>query len=435
MITRYDAAYYLAAPLALPLLAWRWARRGKYRQSAGGMLGRDLPRGPAAEPFRAGSVWVHAVSVGEVAAAAAIEPGLRALFPGRPLIVTTVTETGQAAARRSLPAAEAHAYFPVDLSWNVRRYLEAYRPEVIVLLEAEIWPNFLTMARRGGARIYLVNGRMSDRSFPRYRRARALLRPVFDAFAGVCVQTDTDAERFAAVGVGSARLAVTGNCKLDLEIPRLDESEKTKRKSELGIAPGRPVIVAGSTHPGEEELILDAFARVRASHAEAALILAPRHPERFDEAAALAESRGFTVRRASAAPHQGAPPSDSDAPHVVILDKMGVLAAAYGLAEVAIVAGSFGPVGGHNLLEAAAHAVPVVYGPNMKSQREIAQLFARARAGTQVPPDRLAPTLIDFLGDPDLRRREGDRCHAVLQANHGSAARAIDAIEAWESAR
>lgn len=423
MLTRYDAAYLAASPVAVPWLAWRWARRRKYRQSASGMLGAGLPEGAAGSAFAKGSVWVHAVSVGEVAAARAVMPGLRGLFPSLPFVLSTVTETGQEAARRTLPDVDAHTYFPLDFSWNVRRFLDAYRPRVIVLLEAEIWPNFLTLAAGSGARIFLLNARMSDRSFPRYRAARGLARPILDSITGFCAQTELDAERFAELGVPPNRLRVTGNCKFDLDIPTLTGDERTADRGALGIPESAPVIVAGSTHEGEEELILEAFRSVRAELPGATLILAPRHPERFGVAAELARKAGFQTTLASASPN--------GVPQVVVLDKMGVLARTYGLADVAIVAGSFCPTGGHNLLEAAAHGIPVVYGPDMHSQRELARLFAAAGAGRQVQPSALAPTLLELLRNPELRRAEGGKCRAVLDQNQGSAARCIEAVRLW----
>lgn len=422
MLTRYDALYYGFSPIIFPYLAWRWIRRGKYRQSAPGMFGRNLSLDGAAEKFSQGSVWIHAVSVGEVAAARAVEPGLRRLFPELPFVVSTMTETGQEAARRTIPGAEAHTYFPADLSWNVERFLAAYHPRVVVVMETEIWPNFLTLARRSGASVFLVNGKLSDRSFPRYRAARRLLAPVLGSIRGFCVQTAEDARRFAEIGVPHERIRVTGNCKFDLTLPALSTEERKSMRAELGIAEDRPVIIAGSTHRGEEDLIFDAFTSVRKSFPDACLILAPRHPERFAEAAETARRHGFAVGLASA----GTPATP---PQVVILDKMGVLARTYGVADVAIVAGSFCHIGGHNLLEAAAHKIPVIYGPNMKSQRELAHLFRVAGAGTQVEPENLAQALLNFLGDPNLRRIEGEKAYSVLTANQGSAARSIEAIQ------
>ncbi|MBI3735005.1 3-deoxy-D-manno-octulosonic acid transferase [Candidatus Sumerlaeota bacterium] len=426
-MTRYDAAYLTLSPVALPYLAWRWARKRKYRQSAPGMLGAGLPCGENAKIFEKGSVWIHAVSVGEVAAACAVEPELRNVFPNLPFVVSTVTETGQEAVRKSIPGAEAHTYFPVDLSWNVRRYLNAFRPRYIIIMETEIWPNFITLARASGAEVFWINGKLSDRSYPRYRKFKGLLRPVFDSIAGFCVQTAEDARRFEALGIPPERIRVTGNCKFDLAIPRLSLEERAALRAELVIAAGSPVVVAGSTHEGEEEMIFAAWRRVLEEFRNACLILAPRHPERFGVVAELARKRGFCVRQASEPTSSGETPP----PQVVILDKMGVLARTYGLGEIAIVAGSWCPTGGHNLLEAAAHAVPVIYGPNMKSQREIAHLFKSSGAGTQANGDELSGAILSFLRNPELRRIEGAKAQSVILQNQGSARRSAEALGEW----
>lgn len=422
MLTRYDALYYGFSPVIVPYVAWRWARRGKYHESAPRMFGRGLPESNGAGGrFVGGSLWVHAVSVGEVAAARAVEPGLRALFPDLPFVMSTMTETGQETARRTIPHADAHTFFPADFSWNVRRFLNAYRPKIIVLMETEIWPNFLTMANASGAKVFLVNGKLSDRSFPRYRAMKSLLAPVLGSISGFCVQTAEDERRFRDVGVPAERIRVTGNCKFDLSIAPLTPEERAAMRAEMGIDAARRVIVAGSTHRGEEEIVFDAFNEVLKSVPNAALVLAPRHPERFSEAAELARKRGYRTSRASEA-------VPADAPQVVILDKMGVLARAYGIGDAAIVAGSFCQIGGHNLLEAAAHRIPVIYGPNMRSQRELAEHFQRAGAGTQVEPNALGETLVRFLQNPELRREEGEKAFGVLEKNQGSAARSIAAI-------
>lgn len=426
--TRFDLAYAALAPLALPYVAWRWGR-GKYRESGPAMFGRGLPEGEAARPFDRGSLWIHAVSVGEVAAARAVAPGLRSLLPVLPLVVSTVTETGQAAARRDLPDAST-TYLPADLSFNVRRFLRTFRPRAVVILEAELWPNFTTLARASGASVFQINGRLSDRSFPRYRAVRGLLRPVFDAFDGFCVQTETDAARYRALGIAPERIRVTGNCKFDLKPAPLVPDERARRRAELGFAAEAPLVVAGSTHPGEDEIVLAALAVARRDVPGARLLLVPRHPERFGAVAELARRSGFAARLASA----GAPSAGEPAPDVVVLDRMGELARAYGLGEVAIVAGSFGAVGGHNLLEAAAHAVPVVFGPNMRSQREIAHLFAAGGAGVQVSAEELGPRLSRLLTHPEERRTEGRKCLRVLEENQGSANRATEALRAWLAA-
>jgi 3-deoxy-D-manno-octulosonic-acid transferase len=428
MPTRYDALYYSAAPLVFPYLAWRWGRRRKYHESGPAMFGRRLDAADA-ERFARGSVWIHAVSVGEVAAARAMAPGLRRLFPDRPLVISTITETGQAAARETLPDADAHIYFPADLSWNVRRFLDTYRPEYFILMETELWPNFLTLTARRGGRIIMMNAKLSDRSFPRYLQGLPLMAPVFRALSGVCVQTAIDGERFARLGVPADRIEVTGNCKFDVDFPTLTPDERAAGRAAWGILPEQPVVVAGSTHRTEEALVLFAFQQLKRNVKNPCLILVPRHPERFGEVALLAQRRGMRLRRVSEM--QSVPPPPGEPAEVILLDQMGALARTYGLGDVAIVAGSFCRTGGHNLLEAAAHRVPVIYGPNMKSQRELARLFAAAEAGTQVSEAGLVDALVSFFLDPDLRRREGEKAHAVLQANQGSADRNLQALRRW----
>ncbi len=422
-LTRYDMLYLAALPALAPYLAWRRLARGKYSESAAGMLGRHLPAGDEARRFAAGSLWIHAVSVGEVAAARAVAGGLAQLCPELQLLISTVTETGQAAARRSFPEA-AVTYFPVDWSSNARRFQAAFNPRVFVLMETELWPNFLTLAAARGTKVFMLNAKLSDRSFPRYRRARGYLAPALAALRGVCAQTDEDARRFVGLGIPAERVRATGNCKFDLPAAEMTGAVREALAAELGLAPGRRWIVAGSTHPGEEEMILGAFREVLREEPRAGLLLCPRHPDRFGEAEVLARAAGFRVARSSAG-------GVDAAAEVVVLDRMGVLARAYGLGEIAIVAGSFCKVGGHNLLEAAAHGVPVVHGPDMHSQREIARIFSEAGAGVRVTGGELAPALLRLLRDDEARRAEGARGLAALRLNQGSAARAVAAVGEW----
>jgi 3-deoxy-D-manno-octulosonic-acid transferase len=421
-VSRFDLIYGLSLPALIPYLAWRRVRRGKYAESAGGMLGRRLPDPPVARP----TLWVHAVSVGEVAAARAIVPGLQGILPDHPLLVSTITETGQAAAAAAFPNA-LRSYFPVDASPVVRRFLDAWRPGVVVLMETELWPNFLSMAAARGTRCFMINGRMSDRSFPRYRRFRGLLAPALRALEGVCVQTDLDAERFEACGVPAGRIRVTGNCKFDLPGDELDAAARERLGEELGVDPRRRWIVAGSTHPGEETLMLRALRQVRAQVPGVSLLLCPRHPDRFNEVAELVRREGLTLARSSQIdPAAPAPQAD-----VTLLDRMGKLGEAYGLGEIAIVAGSFAPIGGHNLLEAAAHRIPVLYGPKMHAQREIHRIMREHGAGVQVEGEHLGELLTGLLRDPVERRRLGDLAWRAAEANRGAARRATDAIAGW----
>lgn len=417
MISRFDLAYCAAIPALVPYLAWRRFVRGKYTESAAGMMGCRLPDAPPP----GGSLWLHAVSVGEVAAARAVGPGLRALLPELGLVVSTVTETGQAAARRAFPDART-TYFPLDFSPLVRRFQSAFDPRVFVLMETELWPNFLAEAHRRGTRCFMLNAKLSDRSFPRYRRLRGVLAPAFGALDGICTQTDVDAERFATLGIPEARIQVVGNCKFDLPTEPLTADERAALARDFGMGDGR-WIVAGSTHPGEETLLLDALAEVRRTHATARLLLCPRHPERFDEVARLVRERGWTGARASEGGHPAA--------DVIVLDRMGVLARAYGLGEIVVGGGSFTPIGGHNLLEAAAHGLPVVFGPHMHAQREIMRLMREQNAGVQTAPEALAGELTRLLGDAPARAEQARRGLRVVESNRGSAARGVAAIARW----
>jgi 3-deoxy-D-manno-octulosonic-acid transferase len=427
-MSRFDLAYCLALPALAPYLAWRRLAKGKYSQSAAGMLGLRLPPRPVAEA----TLWMHAVSVGEVAAARAVAPGLRKLLPELPLVVSTITETGQAAAERAFAGQACLTYFPLDLTPIVRRFQRVFAPRVFVLMETELWPNFLAEAHRRGTRCFMMNAKLSDRSFPRYRRLRGLLAPALAALDGVCAQTERDAERFVALGIAPERVAVAGNCKFDLPGHPLEPAERAALAAELGVAAisSSRWIVAGSTHPGEETLLLEALAQARRDHPQARLLLCPRHPERFGEAfnlAAQAGAReGWRVGRSSAAAEALA--ADAE---VVVLDRMGVLARAYGLGELAVMGGSFVPIGGHNLLEAAAHAMPVVHGPHMHAQREIMRVMREEGAGLEASPDALGAMLRRLLSDPALAREQSERSRRAVQRNRGSAERAVQAVARW----
>ncbi len=368
-----------------------------------------------------GTLWAHAVSAGEVVAAKAAAPLLAEAYPQWPLVASTVTETGQAAARRMLVEARETFYFPADFSWNVRRFLRRFNPRIVALFEAELWPNFLIHASNAGAAIFLLNGRVSVRSHRRYMRFRQWIAPPIRRISAFCMQSQGDAARMAEILGGDRAIHVTGDCKFDVDFPVLAPPERARWREELGLDESRPVLVAGSTHPGEEETILAAFEEARRAVPDAALILCPRHPERFGEAAALLERRGLRTRRASRS-------EAVESPDAVLLDTMGQLARAYGLGEIAIVGGSFAPIGGHNLLEAAAHCVPVIYGPHMHRQPDMLRLFGERDAGLQPAPERLGELLAALLRDPQRRNEMGRRARSVIDGNRGAARRMLDIV-------
>ncbi|MFP4382127.1 MAG: 3-deoxy-D-manno-octulosonic acid transferase [Candidatus Sumerlaeia bacterium] len=429
MITRYDLGYYALTPLAAPYLAYRSLTRRKYRESARGMLGLDLPIGNNRKQWKAGSIWIHAVSVGEVVAAYSIAPLLKKRFPRLPILVTTVTETGQAHAHKIVKEATAIHYFPLDFSWNVQRFLRCFRPKLVILMETEIWPNFLTLSRRQGAEVFMVNGKLSEGSFKGYSFGRSLLAPAFQAFRAFCMQTESDAERMRELSRRPEDVYVTGNCKFDAVMEPLDDdvARLVKINYKLG-QEDRPTLVVGSTHPGEEEIFLNVYRRLRERFPTMRLILSPRHPERFHEVYEMfrRQEADWRVSRASL-------PRQAD-PDVFILDKMGELARMYGLGDVAVVAGSFCPVGGHNVLEAAIHAIPVVVGPDMHSQKELDRLFRSEESGlVRCTAENVAEKLTELFQDQGLREKIGKQALDTSRKNQGSAKRSLEIIEKYVS--
>ncbi|HSD27786.1 MAG TPA: 3-deoxy-D-manno-octulosonic acid transferase [Vicinamibacteria bacterium] len=367
------------------------------------------------------SVWIHAVSVGEVLAARPLVPVLRERFPGHRIFLSTTTTTGNAVAKKSVRGVDGLLYAPLDFRRPVRRALEVLNPSLLVLVETELWPNLVHEARRRGTRIALVNGRISPRSFPRYERVRRFLAPLFSEIDLFLMQGEPHAERVRALGAPPARVRVTGNLKFDAVEP----SRIPERLARLlqGAAP-RPLWVAGSTVGGEEELVLSAFHRVRERVPQARLLVAPRHPERFPLVPALVEAAGFRCLRRSALD----PAAWRDG-EVLLLDTLGELAQVYALATVVFVGGSLVPSGGHNILEPAVAGKAVVVGPHMENFQEIADQFRSESAMVQVAsPDELAREVSALLLDDERRRELGDRARELVGRNRGAVSRTAEAL-------
>jgi len=413
----YTAVVSLGFVLALPFYLWKGRATGKYLATFRERLGR-LPEGiPRGGP----SVWIHAVSVGEVLAARVLVAPLKQRFPGHRVVVSTTTMTGQAVARASLRGADALFYAPFDWPGPVRRVLAAFEPSLLLLVETELWPNLIHEARRRGARIAVVNGRISDRSYGRYRLARVFLRRVLAEVDLLLMQTAEYARRVAEIGALAERVRVVGNLKYDaLERASVPEG----LAGLLGLDGRGPLLVAGSTVAGEEEPVLAAFRRVRETWPEARLVIAPRHPERFDEAAARVEAAGFRCARRTRledAPWRGA--------EVLLLDTIGELAGLYAAATVVFVGGSLAPAGGHNVLEPAVAGKAVLVGPHMENFQEIADRFREEGALVQVASAAdLAPALLGLLADPDRRDEIGRRARALVERNRGALAATLDAL-------
>ncbi len=410
----YDALLLFLLVLTLPY--WLWKQRGTGRYT--GTFRARLGHVPAeAVPATGGAIWVHAVSVGEALAARDLVAALRARFPDRPLVVSTTTPTGQAVAREKLRGVDGFFYAPFDVGFAVRRVLAEVRPSLLVLVETEIWPGLVHAAAARGVKIAIVNGRISPRSFPRYRAVRALLRPVLAEMDAFLMQAEPHAERIRALGAAAERVRVSGNLKYDVE-PHVPSAELRAALD----TQGAPLWLAGSTAAGEEEAVLDAFATLRREVADLRLVIAPRRTERFDVVAALVASRGLrVVRRSEGRGWAGA--------EVMILDTLGELSSAYALCTVAFVGGSLVPHGGQNPLEPAIAGRAVVVGPHMENFQEITDAFLAADALVQVADGSgLAAAVGALLRDEARRTTVGENARKLMAANRGAVARTVDAL-------
>jgi len=415
----YSALLAAGLLLSLPYWLMQGLRHGKYRAGLGERLGR-VPRRLVAQPARP-AIWVHAVSVGEVLAVSGLVAELKNRFPGYRVIISTTTDTGQTMARTRF-GMENVFYFPLDFAFAVRPYLRLLRPEAIVIAETEFWPNFLRLAHASGARIAVVNARISDRSRPGYLRLRRLLTGVLRQVDLFLTQTAEDARRLVEIGAPAERVHVTGNLKFDVPAPAAPPIVASLRAA-FQQTKTSPVIVCGSTVDGEEPLLLQAFQNVVASHPHSAMILAPRHPERFSAVAELLEKLGIRFWRRSL--WSGDPISGG----VLLIDTIGELAALYSLADVAFVGGSLVPRGGHNIIEPAMHGVPIVVGNHTENFRDIVSLFQSRDAVRVVGPAELPLVLMELIADPAGREQLGRRAGETLRAQMGATQRTMQALE------
>ncbi|HVN44028.1 MAG TPA: lipid IV(A) 3-deoxy-D-manno-octulosonic acid transferase [Steroidobacteraceae bacterium] len=413
----YLLALYLAVPVVSLLLLWRGLRDRSYWHHFRERFGFGAARAPH-------GVWLHAVSVGEVQACAPLVSALAREHPGLPLTVTTFTPTGCARAHALFGNLAQVRYVPFDLPGAVRRFFRRVQPRLAVIFETELWPNLYRECSRRRVPLVLASARISARSVRGYRRLGALFRDTLASTAVVAAQAAGDAERFRSLGADPASTHVTGNIKFDFELP----AGLAARGAELRahFAPNGPLWVAGSTHGGiEEQAVIAAQQSVRRRHPTALLVLAPRHPPRFDEVAHTLRAAGVSFRRRSAAASE----EDADCA-VLLLDSLGELLDFYAAADVAFVGGSLAPVGGHNLLEPAALGVPVLVGPNTGNSAEIAQLLI-ARGAAEVVRDgaELGARVSALLADPAARERMGAAGRASVDANRGALGKLLALIE------
>ena len=423
MFTVYSLGLAVALLLSAPWWLVQMMRQGKYRAGIRERLGRVPERILNGQQCDLDAIWVHAVSVGEVLAVSGLIGRLRQPGDYR-VVVSTTTLTGQKLARDRF-GAENVFYFPLDFAFAIRPYLHALRPKLVVVAETEFWPNFLRLAKTGGARIATVNARISDRSFPRYRRLRFLMRPVLSFIDLFLCQTDEDARRLQQIGAPGQRVSRSGNLKFDLQ-PKSEPPVVAELRKALADAGVGPVVVVGSTVEGEEVPILAAWRRLVAGFPRALMILAPRHPERFGAVAEMLARDGVQVCRRSS--WQG---SEIPTGGVFLLDTIGELGAIYALADVAFVGGSLMPKGGHNILEPAFFGKATLVGPHTENFRDIIATFRNQQALLVVrDADELAATLIRLLRDARECSALGARAAAVMQANAGATERTVQGLVA-----
>src|SRR5712691_3429635 len=372
------------------------------------------------------SIWIHAVSVGEALTARALAADLKARYPRLRLFLSTTTIAGQQVARGRLSDIDAVFYFPFDWTFTARRTLRLVKPRLFVMMETEIWPNLLRLCRAQGIKTVVINGRISSRSFPRYRLIRPFFARVLADVDRFCMQSEESARRLVALGADPSRVTMTGSLKFDsLELPAPSHARPRERVLRFfRVSPARQVVVAGSTMRGEEAALLRAFARVKAGSPSALAILAPRHPARFAEVEHLARAAGFVTTRRSELPIDAEPRAD-----VVILDSIGELAQIYQVATAVFVGGSLVDQGGHNILEPAMFGKPIVFGPHMQNFQEIADAFVTNGAAMQVQSGReLDEALLTLVTDSVRRARLGAAARALVEANRGAKTKTLAVI-------
>jgi 3-deoxy-D-manno-octulosonic-acid transferase len=413
MYILYNVFLVIATLLLSPVILFKLLTVPKYRGGLTQKLGR-LRKSVMKVITGTRPIWVHAVSVGEVMAAHPLIRELKKKYPQRKLILSTVTVTGQYTARRRVPEADAVFYFPFDYPCIVRKVIKGINPEIVLIAETELWPNFFRELGRAGIPSAVINGRISPHSHKNYMKFRKFFSAVFEQVSLFCMQSEEDAQRIMTIGAAPEKVMVTGNLKFDQKLPGAQSNP-------LAIPAGRKVITAGSTHRGEEAVLLDIFARLREKYPTLLLIIAPRHPERFDEVEGIINSAGYECQRRTRL--------SGRVKDVLLLDTIGELRTFYAVCDIAFVGGSLVKVGGHNLLEPAAMKKPVIFSRYMFNFKEISEALISSGGGIMVKDKgELYAQLDTLLSDQERARNMGECAFRVIEANSGAAKKTIDAI-------
>lgn len=412
----------------LPLFLYRSFKEDGFAERFKQSLGM-LPDEEMAIVAEKNCIWIHAASVGEIVAASPIVKEIRRVYPDAPILISAVTVGGYSMAKQILPEASAIIYFPLDMYFITNWVVERIRPRVFLLVETELWPNMLRVINKNDVPVLMVNGRISDNSVKRYGYLGRMLRDMLGSVDKFCMQSAQDAEHIRMLGAEPERVVVTGNTKFDQTYAETTAADKQKFIEELAISGGFPIIVAGSTHEGEEEAIFAAFSQLIAKYPQAKLVLAPRKPERVSEVAALANKHNYKYNFRKALLDTS--PEKRDNRSVVVIDTLGELGRLYAIADMVFVGGSLIVRGGHNVLEPAAHGKPIIVGPHMNNFRESYNLLSRNKACCKVNnAQELAEIWLNLAGDDVLRQTMGENAWNVVRQNRGAAERTVEYLQA-----
>ena len=420
----YDMALWLAAPFIISYHLVRSVQRNRptaFAARFGAVTPEELALLDGERP-----IWVHAVSVGETIAVRPFLKALKKRFPERKIALSNITETGRSVAM-TYPEIDLCLYFPFDYRFAARRLLSRINPALVLIVETEIWPNFLRTAHEMNIPTVLVNGRISDRSFGRYHRMRWFFSGILHYFSRLCMQTAEDARRIIAIGAPADRVGVTKNLKFDLPVTFVSPDRKAEMRASFGISASVPVFTAGSTHPGEEEPVVGAYRQLVAAGHELLLVLAPRHPERVPQVAELLRREGlsFTVRT-----RLNDRTESFKSGEVLLVDTVGELMQFYALSDLAFVGGSLVATGGHNILEPASLRVPVLFGPHMNNFREASALILACGGGCQLNDDvELTACMAALLEDEPRRRAMGENGARLMEQNSGATLLNLEVVE------
>ena len=417
MTVLYNLFFTLFVLLHLPKYLFSCLFKKKYRNSFSQRFGKNFPK---IEKKGRKLIWLHAVSVGEVMACSKLAKLLKK--EDNILLISTITETGFNQAKKSMPFADFHVFLPLDFSFIIDPIVKRCSPDLVILSETDFWYNFLKSCKNMGASINLVNGKMSENSFKLFYKLPWFTRRLFTNFDLFLLQNKTYQNRFLKLGVPIEKTEVIGNLKFDAENEFLNSQEIKNEKEKLGIDEHDLVIVAGSTHHGEEKLCLDSMQKIWQKHPNVALLLVPRHPERFEEVAKLLTNMNIDFSRYSAAKRE--------ANRVILVDAMGVLRNLYQLSDIAIVGGSFNKkVGGHNIIEPGFYGKPVLFGPYMHTQKDLVDLVNKYEAGRQVSEDELKKAICQMIENPSIRESLGKNGLSMTKNLHGITEKTLLALK------